>query len=189
MTSFQFTELQKELILKSRTSAARVVGSLLRRSNCFLDRTEIQSIADIALCEAARNFDSDRGNSFMSYLFLYLKGAVMKEIKKNQRISVIEGSYLSATSYSSERIFESNELVDESASPEELFRHYELRAVCRSALQSLLPLERNTIIGIDILGSNVTKFAQSIGYSRPYLSSVRKKAIQKMQPYFEKLAA
>ena len=79
MTCFQFTELQKELILKSRPSAARVVGSLLRRSNCFLDRTEIQSIADIALCEAARNFDPERGNSFMSYMFLYLKGAVMNE--------------------------------------------------------------------------------------------------------------
>jgi DNA-directed RNA polymerase specialized sigma subunit len=169
MTSFQFTELQKELILKSRPSAARVVGSLLRRSNCFLDRTEIQSIADIALCEAARNFDP--------------------EIKKNQRISLFDCSFVSATSCSSRKTSESNELVDESASPEELFRQYELRAVCRSALQSLLPLERNTIIGIDILGSNVTKFAQSIGYSRPYLSSVRKKAIQKMQPYFEKLAA
>lgn len=195
----QFSEIQKKLIVDNRLSATRLVRSLLRRYNYSLPREEIQSIADAALCEAARKFDPDRGTAFMSYLFLFLKGTLMTEIRGNHRYYTFSRPRsgipnLGHTEIKSEfnghiKNFDPDLLADDSDSPEESFRLYELRVICREALESLQPLERNTIIGIDILESSVTKFAQHIGYSRPYLSALRKRAIQKMQPYFEKIAA
>jgi RNA polymerase sigma factor (sigma-70 family) len=199
MTCYSLTEAQKALILENRAPALRIARSLLRRWNLFFDLSEAQSIADMALCESARSFDFNRGTRFITYLFPFIKGALIADMKKSRgdrsygiehtKDSHYENSHRHLDQLESGTINDYEALADEAASPEELSYHQELRKICENALESLLPLERKTIIGVDVMGDKVAQFAREIGYSRPYLSSIRTKAILKMQPYFERIAA
>lgn len=199
MTSYSLTEVQKDLIIQNRAPALRIARSLLRRWNVFLDLMEVQSIADIAMCEAARSFDCNRGTRFITYLFPFIKGALIAEMKRARGDRGSGADHMTVANLpTTERHqehgeypnkYDSENIADDSASPEQLSYHQELKILCQNALESLLPLERETIVGVDIMGHKVAQFARKIGYSRPYLSSVRTKAILKMQPYFEKLAA
>ena len=173
MTCDSLTEAQSDLILENRAPALRIARSLLRRWNLFFDLSETQSIADIALCEAARNFDFNRGTRFITYLFPFIKGALIAEIKKARGNRAYGMEHISEIShYSGDRLDvnlkdDCEGFADEGASPEELSYHQELRTICQKALKSLLPLERETIVGVDIMGDKVAQFARHIGYSRP----------------------
>jgi RNA polymerase sigma factor (sigma-70 family) len=199
MTGYSLTEAQKNLILDNRAPALRIARSLLRRWNLFFDISEAQSIADMALCEAARNFDFDRGTRFITYLFPFIKGSLIAEMKRSRGDRAYGIEHIKDSGFESHDSYrehtevglknEYDSIADQGASPEELSYHQEIKVICQKALDSLLPLERDTIVGVDIMGDKVAQFARKIGYSRPYLSSIRSKAIVKMQPYFDKLAA
>lgn len=197
MKSVALSPSKMELVMNHRTSALRIARSLLRRWNTFLDLSEIQSISDMALCEAVRGFDETRGTRFVTYLFPFIKGALIAELKSCQRDSVSLSQVANGSSNAGEYGTDSNGGVgaipeiaaDESCSPEHQTYRQELRVLCNKALDSLQPLEREALIGVDIFDHKVAQLARRIGYSRPYLSSVRTRAIEKMQPFFEKMAA
>lgn len=197
MADKALTERKKELILENRTTALRIARSLLRRWNLFLDLSEVQSLSDIALCEAVRGFDESRGTRFSTYLFPYIKGILIAELKSVKRDQLHQTPTVT-TSHSSEDTYleteaylhsSSESMTDESETPEHHTYRRELREICAQALSSLLPLERQTLVGVHIMDEKVAQLARKIGYSRPYLSSIRTRAIEKMQPYFEAMAA
>jgi RNA polymerase sigma factor (sigma-70 family) len=195
MTTAILSECKKELIMNNRTSALKIARSLLRRWGVYMDTTEVQSITDIALCEAARGFDLMRGTNFITYLFPYIKGALVTELKFSKRMlntisatANCEGNQQSSDDEHS--MYEISEYaIDEQTTPEHLTYRGELRKLCREALNSLLPLEREALIAVDICEDKVAVFARKIGYSRPYISSVRTKALCKIQPFMERMAA
>lgn len=197
MADKALSESKKALILEHRTTALKIARSLLRRWNLFIDINEVQSLSDIALCEAVRGFDESRGTRFSTYLFPYIKGILIAELKSVKRDQLhqaptatisqgFEDSYLETEAY----LHSSSESVtDESETPEHHTYRRELREICAKALGTLLPLERQTLVGVHVMDEKVAQLARKIGYSRPYLSSIRTRAIEKMQPYFEAIAA
>lgn len=194
MTEKALSERKKDLVLENRTAALRIARSLLRRWNLFLDLAEVQSLADIALCESVRSFDESRGTKFSTYLYPYIKGVLIAELKSVKRDQLHHSSSLAVGHSHEESNGESESTIydrvaDESASPEHHTYRGELREICNRALESLQPLERETLLGVHVMEHKVAQLARRIGYSRPYLSSIRTRAIEKVQPFFEQLAA
>lgn len=197
MKSIALSPAKMELVMENRVSALRIARSLLRRWNTYLDVSEVQSITDMALCEAVRGFDESRGTRFVTYLFPFIKGALIAEMKANQKdtVSLSSGACTSTSTgnFSGDNSSASNAAMEipaeESYSPEQQTYRAELRVLCNKALESLQPLEREALIGVDIYDHKVAQLARKIGYSRPYLSSVRTRAIEKIQPLFERIAA
>ncbi len=193
MTEKALSERKKELVIENRTAALRIARSLLRRWNLFLDLSEVQSLADIALCESVRSFDESRGTKFSTYLYPYIKGVLIAELKSVKRDQLHHSSAMASTHGSDEsQETESpiyDRVADESASPEHHTYRGELREICARALDALQPLERETLLGVHVMEHKVAQLARRIGYSRPYLSSIRTRAIEKVQPFFEQLAA
>ncbi len=186
------TERKKDLVMENRTAALRIARSLLRRWNLFLDISEVQSLADIALCEAVRGFDESRGTRFITYLFPYIKGVLISELKSIQKDRMHRSADSHDHGASEDNHLESEmvEMVaDESTSPEHQTYRAELRVICDMALKTLQPIEREALIGVHVMDDKVAQLARRIGYSRPYLSSVRTRAIEKLHPIFEQLAA
>jgi RNA polymerase sigma factor (sigma-70 family) len=186
------SEKKRDLIEVHRPVALKIARSLLRRWNLFLELGEVQSLSDMALCEAARTFDPERGSRFVTYLFPFIKGSLINEIKRMKRDrseSCERSSFANNDGSDAYQTPECEQLVDPSPSPEELRYSQEVRAMALKALEALQPLERDAVIAIDIHGHKVAQYARKIGYSRPYLSSVRSRAISKLQPYFSRLAA
>ena len=196
MSSYTFSDLKRQLIINNRTTALKIARSLLKRWDIFLDLPEIQSISDSALCEAVRGYDTTRGTKFITYLFPYIKGALIAEFKFAKKGAWSSHElYSPASEYDAQTDIESNnngtaEIATEpSASPEYQTYLKELQLICSEALSHLQPLEREVIIQVDMLEEKVAHYARRIGYSRPYLSSLHSKAINKIQPYLERMAA
>lgn len=193
MTSVTRDSVRTELILSNRLTALKITRSLCRQWNAPLNLDEMQSAADRALCEAARGFDPDRGVIFVTYLFPFIKSAVVSDLKFRRRDAVFSVHTLTAestsTSHESEGSGVEDLAVDECDSPEGAVYRKQLQALCMRALNRLQPLERTVLVEAYMLEQTVTHIARKTGYSRPYLSSIRSRAIRKMQPYLEKEAA
>lgn len=67
-------EARNNLIEAHIETAQKLAATIMKRWNSRLPKEEVQSLANVALCEAAARFDPDRGVKFVTYLFYFIKG-------------------------------------------------------------------------------------------------------------------
>lgn len=192
---------QNELVLNHRETAFRLMRSMMRRWGFRLDRSEAQSIADMALCEAAKRFKPGHNATFVTYLFHFLRGALIAELKRQRRASLtmtLESSLSHVGDEGERRDISPLESLPEAQNTPEANRHEspevstyrdELKEYCEKALQLLTPLEREVVIGIHMNETKVAHFAREIGYSRGHVSELRRQAFKKLAPELMHLAA
>lgn len=190
-----------ELIIAHREVAQRIVRSLMRRWNVRLEQDDVHSIADIALCEAAVRFDPEKNVKFITYLFHFLRGTLIQEIRTRKRQSnVILESTIESRRFDGEdggaraggetlSALATEQGMTGDECPERNTYLKELQFYCELAMQSLSPLEREVVTGIHFHEKKVARYAREIGYSRGHLSAVRKQAFTKLRPQLEPLAA
>jgi len=182
--SSEFTE---QLVLENRVRARRMGRSIMGRWGASIPEDEFGSVCDLALCEAASRFRSDFGTEFPTYLFYFLKGALARAIDASKMRSV-QISFEDRVESSAKKNAETRELSEhdgigalENGCPERSAYLDELRVHCNRALLSLNHLERKVVLNVSLLELKVAHVARNMGYSRGYVSSVRKDALVKMR--------
>ncbi len=184
---------QQQLVLEHRTQALRTSHHLLKRWRLGIERDDIISLTDAALCEAALRFQSDAGAKFSTYLFYFLKGAVIQlvtqRIKERNSIRSVSGD-AAAEEQPAQRALDQREAesFDEersNASPHRPLLLAEMRQRCREAIAKLSETEREVVIDVHLHEKKLTAVARRLGYSRGHLSCIRRQAFEKVRPMLE----
>lgn len=187
------THTAEQLVLDNRIRARRMGRSIMGRWGASIPEDEFGSVCDLALCEAANRFKSNFGTEFPTYLFYFLKGALARAIDASKMRSV-QVSFEDRIENAPKNHADSLESGDEEAlggvesgCPERSAYLDELRVHCNRALLSLNHLERKVVLNVSLLELKVAHVARNMGYSRGYVSSVRKDALVKMRKELDHL--
>lgn len=151
---------------------------------------EVDSIVDLALCEAAQRFSPTKGASFMTFFFYHLRGHLVRAVARATQINnfqaTIEGdteNEADLSNYSQYIHLVDQELYSqrEQETPEELVLRREKIGVCRDALDSLDSLEKVVLERSYADDEALVDIASTLGYSRCHISRVKKSAMIKLK--------
>lgn len=186
----------EELIIKYRIKARKLGRSILRRWHARLDIQEVDSIVDLALCEASLRFNPSKGASFMTFLYYHLKGHLIRAVTTAASLNTvpfssydlksngsdIEGQLLSSQSGSANAMEIAEALMSqEGMLPEETLLKKEMIRISTEACSKLDPLEREIIERLYLQEQQLLDIAHLLGYSRCHVSRVKKKALKALQ--------
>ena len=196
-TSILSEEEKSEYILGFRPRARKLARSMLRKWHARLDLAEVDSLVDLALCEAVQRFDPERGASFMTFLFYHVRGTLIRAITLAATAHAIPGLDMDpmARDNNEEHSEDNNRNVppsravsslevaealsgQESMTPDELLIKRELITLSSKACHKLDKLEREVIYRIYVQGQQLMDIAHNLGYSRCHISRVKRKALE-----------
>jgi RNA polymerase sigma factor (sigma-70 family) len=180
----------ESLILDHRENGRKLARSILRRWRVHMPGEEVDSIVDLALCEAAQRFSPKKGASFMTFFFYHLRGHLVRAVARaTQASSILNGpkedddSDANTDLISSYGTFIDNELnaQRDQENPEQIILRREKIIFCRDAMNALDSLEQ--IVLERSYGSDETlvDIAKSLGYSRCHISRVKKSALSRLK--------
>lgn len=182
------------LILDHRANARKLSRSILRRWHARLDLQELDSLVDLALCEAARRYNPNKGASFMTFLFYHLRGCLVRAVDAAANVNTIPASDFEIAELSSDYSNDSykngafkagsaNEISDalcnhEYMLPDEQLYKKEMTGLSNVACEHLDDLEREVVYRIYALEQPLVDIARNLGYSRCHISRVKRKALE-----------
>ncbi|MGI6681336.1 MAG: sigma-70 family RNA polymerase sigma factor [Bdellovibrionota bacterium] len=191
-----FDSAKIKLILNHREQAIKMAKSILKKWGSYLDDDEIISTSDLSLCEAASRFDESKNASFITFLYYYLKGNLIKAITHSATINGLDrDAYLdrigkSDSILAKEKLQDAlnSEIADatigsSSKSPVENILKEELYSLSKEAYLKLDDIERSVIEKIYFKGQQVMQVAKELGYSRCHISRIRKRSIEVLQNF------
>lgn len=189
------------LVLKHRTIARAVAKSMLKKWRAYSDEDELYSVVDLALCEAAINFDPQRGTKFSTWFFYYLKGRLVRELiskavlekqagpgssEKFRSVPLdhldecqvpgvqYQGDLTLAVPFSSSGIYYG-------LRPDERLYRKQLWGMSRRAVERLSGVEKEVVHCVYREGKSLADAAEELGYSRAHVSRVHNKAIKRLR--------
>ena len=189
---------RQELTLAHRVDAQRMARSLVRRWHSRIETEELDSVVDLALCEAATSFDATRGTRFTTLLFYHLKGRLVQTITSRANAAKTAGSLRRSSTAWNEN-GSATEAADElrcvqcspfSASdscecddnrPDEAVLRKDIVDRCREAATRLRGLEREVMLRMYFADQEMSEITEALGYSRSHLSRVRMRALEKVR--------
>ncbi len=187
-----------ELILTHRDNGRKLARSILRRWRVRMPADEIDSIVDLALCEAARRFSGDHGASFMTFLFYHLRGHLVRAVARAAQANNIFLAFAQSAGIDpGEWQHMSNEVIwtyapdhmilgqKDSENPEVSILRKEEIAKCKEALSKLDELEREILARSFQDELPLVNIARSLGYSRCHISRVKKAALDRLKLILE----
>lgn len=195
----QLSEEQiNELILDHRENGRKLARSILRRWRVRMPNDEIDSVTDLALCEAAKRYSPERGASFMTFLFYHLRGHLVRSVARaaqasnvflafghNSGTDTTEWQHVSSESLWS---FAPEHLLfgqRDAETPENVVLRMEKIDQCREAVNRLDDLEREIITRSFGSEQPLVDIAKSLGYSRCHISRVKKSALDRLKHILE----
>lgn len=177
------SERANSLVLAHRATAMRIAQSMMKRWGLYVDRDELQSIVDLVLCETSHRYKPSKGASFVTFIFLALKGKLLREFIIKRKFYPLEVSLEAAQEgdLNWDKEIERSAVSDHSECPH--YRTYlgELRAICNEAISHLNNLEKEVVMETVVFESKVASYARKIGYSRGHMSSLRSAALRKIK--------
>jgi len=184
------TKIYETTILEHRENGRKLSRSILRRWRVHMPLDDVDSIVDLALCEAAQRFSPKKGASFMTFFFYHLRGHLVRAVARATQInnfqSTIEGDSESENEISNYSQY--IHLVDQELyaqkdqeTPEEIVLRREKIGVCRDALDALDNLEKVVLERSYSDDEALVAIATSLGYSRCHISRVKKSAMIKLK--------
>jgi len=194
-------QLESErLILEHRESGRKLARSFLRKWHVCIPLDEINSVVDLSLCQAAGRYESDRGATFMTFLFPHLRGNLVRVIKRMMEPSFLllspssEG-WSDPTEYRFSRNQDPYSIDPERMSigkceddiPEDILLRKEQVGLCRKAWGQLDPLEREILLRLYSDEHALIDIAETLGYSRCHISRVKKRALSKLKKAYQQL--
>ncbi|MBX7138539.1 MAG: sigma-70 family RNA polymerase sigma factor [Oligoflexia bacterium] len=179
----------EELVVENREAAHKMAAYFLRRWAVRMDEEEVRSLADLALCEAAKRYRGPTLSKFTTYLYYYIKGELVRAIKRecqNSSLARLNDPDSSDKSAENVSVHERDELGQCSAqSPEEECEASELRGGFKRAFKTLTGLEKEIIFHVYVNEFKVASVARKLGYSRGHVSDMRRRALNKMRDLME----
>ena len=176
-----------ELVLRHRAGAFRMARKIALIWNAPFSIDELQSLADLALCEAATRFDPTRDTAFTTYFYYFLKGIMCREMTRQKQWTDALSDSLSGhapapdAELQERRQQESAYSLDDSPEHKAIVREFMRRAT--RAMRKLNPLERRVFVEVDMFGCGVSQLARNLGYSRGHLSMVHNAALRKTRQH------
>lgn len=184
-------DLVEELILTHRPSARKLSRSLLRAWRARLDLQELDSLVDLALCEAASRFNPRKGASFMTFLYYHLRGFLIKFIKESLKNSNMLVNYNDleegqAESNSASKVTNFNDVAQalcnfDQPLPDEIVYRNEVSKISNQACAKLDNLEKEVVYRLFVLEQSVIDIADTLNYSRCHVSRIKKKVLKQLQ--------
>ena len=183
---------KEKLILEYRANARKLSRSILRRWHARIELEELDSLVDLALCEAAERYDHTKGASFMTFLFYHLRGTLVRAVDVAANLNTISAadfelddlvSGVAASKEQMERgMVASADLADsvsnqEYLTPEEQLYKLEVANISNEACAKLDKLEQEVIYRLYVQEEQLVDIARSLGYSRCHISRVKKRAL------------
>lgn len=182
-------EEKDDIIMEHREKGRKIARSILRRWNCKLNLEEVDSVVDLSLCEAVRKFNPNKGVTFVTFLFYYLRGNLIRTVDGlanasstpvDIRDEFLEEGKIGNATINTADVFEllggnSSKLLGEKYMAKEFFE------IATKACEVLSPIEREVIENIFIQESQVTELAKKLKYSRCHLSRVKTEAVRKLR--------
>ncbi len=189
---------KEELILEHRASARKISRSIMRKWRARIELEELDSLVDLALCEAAQKYDPRKGASFMTFMFYHLRGCLVRAVDIAANLNTV-----SAADYEIEGLVASlvgpndtkeTALVhgadilheptnEEYRTPEESFYREEITKISNEACARLDELAREVIFRLYVEDQNLVDVAKELGYSRCHISRVKKQALEALHGY------
>lgn len=183
-----------ELILNHRENGRKLARSILRRWRVRMPSDEIDSIVDLALCEAARRFSSDHGATFMTFFFYHLRGHLVRSVTRAAQSSNLFMAFAQNNGVdTAEWQYLHNELVWPYLPDHFLFGHRDVTTPeheilrkekidqCRAAIKQLDELEKEIVSRSFGEEQPLVDIANSLGYSRCHISRVKKSALDRLR--------
>jgi RNA polymerase sigma factor (sigma-70 family) len=191
------TEQEKRvagLILDHRENGRKLARSILRRWRVRMPADEIDSIVDLALCEAARRYSADKGAAFMTFFFYHLRGHLVRSVARAAQASNVFLAYGQQNEVetrewqhvSSEALwsFVPDHLLfgqRDVETPEHAVLRKEKIDQCRNAVTVLDDLEKEIITRSFKGEQPLVEIARTLGYSRCHISRVKKSALERLK--------
>jgi len=188
-----------ELVLEHRENGRKLGRSILRKWRVRMPSDEIDSVVDLALCEAAKRYSPDKGASFMTFFFYHLRGHLVRTVSKAAQASNIFMAFAKNTGIEASQWHDIDADVlwgyvpDESVfgkkeveTPENKILRNEKIVECRQALSKLDNLEKQILIRSYEKEQPLVDIAKSLGYSRCHISRVKKSALSHMKANLSK---
>ncbi len=183
-----------KLILDHRENGRKLSRSILRRWRVRMPSEEIDSIVDLALCEAARRYSSTHGASFMTFFFYHLRGHLVRSVARAAQGSNVflafarsaglenpewsQNTVEAACAYMPDYIVNSQR---DQESPENVMIRQEKISQCQTACSQLDTLEREILDRSYAEEQPLVDIAKSLGYSRCHISRVKKSALDRLK--------
>ena len=190
----KMTEAERieKLVIDNRISAQKLGYSILRRWGVRIEKEELLSVIDYALCDAAIRYIPNKGASFPTYFYYHLRGHLIRlvadlklanttyaQLNCSDCISDFEqNSYITPGQLAP--IFAKSDLVN---SPESLAIREEELTNCSSSVNKLDKLEQAVLTRI-YNNEPLTKVARSLGYSRCHISRIKQQALDKLKAIY-----
>lgn len=182
------------LILEHRVQARKLSRSILRRWRSRLDLEELDSLVDIALCEAAAKFNPNKGASFMTFYFYHLHGFLVKAIDQSCNSNTVPASSAEIAELPSDynsisikngvhRVGTANDVVNALSNkqyllPDEMLYKKEISEISSDSCKALTDLQKEVLYRIYNLDESTVDIAGELGYSRCHISRVKRKAFE-----------
>lgn len=184
-----------ELILEHRENGRKLARSILRRWRVRMPAEEIDSIVDLALCEAARRYSPEKGAAFMTFLFYHLRGHLVRSVAKAAQATNIFLAYGQQNEEEEEKEWQhvSSEPLwsfapehllfgqRDAETPENVVLRQEKIDQCRDAVTKLDDLEKEIITRSFGSEQPLVDIAKNLGYSRCHISRVKKSALTRLK--------
>ncbi len=186
------------IVLEHRMLAKRIAKAMLKKWRSYYEPDELQSIVDIALCEAARAYRPEVGAKFSTFYFYHLKGRLVREIvrqRAQRKLSAARLPQMLASGDEHEEPSlealgkEPNRLspeIDAVAGPDDVYYRKQLLDLSNQALATLGELEREIIRQLYFHGETSVTVARKLGYSRGHVSRLHSRAIKKLRRFAER---
>ena len=125
---------RSNLIVEHRTVGLRLAQRILSRWQMRLCFDELTSLVDLSLCEAAAQFQENRGAQFSTFLFYYIRGNIVQHVERSVALK-------NMTALPEDDRY----LGDDGDTPAQTFLRDEQRKVIKQLCCSL-PLEEREVI-------------------------------------------
>lgn len=179
---------QQELVLQFRIDAKRIARSFIRKWRCRIEAEELDSVVDLALCEAAVSFDPTRGTRFITLLYYHVKGRIIQTIAARanaanhmSRFTIPAGADDSSGNKDAISALEQKIFICSRPLPDEQILQRDIVDRCAVAMTYLHGLEREVIERIYFQNQDMSEVTSALGYSRSHLSRIRIRALKKLQ--------
>lgn len=174
---------QHQMVMEFREKARKMARSILRRWRAHIEINELDSVVDLALCEAVSRFEPERGVSFITYMFYYLKGHLIKTVTSLANNKTVSDD--KDEGFLIEDLL-STEASEQVLADEKMYIN-QMLLLSKDIYGSLDRLERTILQRLFVNDEQLIDVAADLGYSRCHVSRIKKKAIETLQTKLSKL--
>ncbi|MCB0323589.1 MAG: sigma-70 family RNA polymerase sigma factor [Bdellovibrionales bacterium] len=184
----------QKLVLTHRTSALRMSRSILRRWGSRVDGEELEGVVDVAICQAAASYDPQRGTTFTSFLFHFVRGELIGLVREHVEMRRLRETCLLSVRHvqasnggTTHQQGESGEISSEWASlvgsitPEDAVERSQMSEALRLALGALTEEQQHLIRLIYFEGRPMQSIMQSLALSRAEVKTRAAAAVRQLR--------